>query len=70
MTEIERIVALIRARPVIRMLRDGGVSWDDIARKFRRRANPLGLSSRQLRRIYEGEGSSFDDLRRVARSHL
>lgn len=69
MNEIERIIALIKAGPVVRMLRDGGVTWEDIARKFQKRANPLKLSVRQLQRIYEGpDAKGFDSLKRVVRS--
>lgn len=68
MNEVDRIIALCEAGPVIRMLRDGGTSFEDIARKFKKRANPLGLSPRQLSRIYEGpDAYSFDKLRRIAR---
>jgi len=68
MNELERILALAAAGPVIRMLRDGGTSFNDIATKFRKRANPLGLSPQQLYRIYEGEGAyNFDLIRRHAR---
>jgi len=66
--EVDRLIALITARPVVRMLRDGGVSWEDIAMKFKKRANPLSLSTRQLQRIYaEDDGYGFDKLKRVAR---
>jgi len=65
--EVERIIALCEAGPAIRMLRDGGTTWPEIASKFKKRCNPLGLSPRQLARIYEGEGSyRFDNLRRLA----
>lgn len=69
MNEIDRIVALIQAGPVIRMLRDGGTSFEDIAKKFRKRANPLGLSARQLYRIYESpDRYGFDKIREVVRN--
>lgn len=67
--EIERICALIRARAVIRIYRDGGYSWEEIIRKAPKSANPLNLSSRQLSRIYEGEDAyQFDRLVRVVSS--
>jgi len=66
--EVERIMALAEAGPVIRMLRDGGTTWDEIATKFKKRANPLGLSPKQLYRIYEGpKRYSFDALKRLAK---
>lgn len=69
LNEIERIVALAAAGPAIRMMRDGGTSWDDIATKQRKTCNPLGLSARQLSRIYEGPNRyTFDLLRKVAKS--
>lgn len=68
MNEIERICALAAAAPVVRMLREGGCNWDDIAYKFKKRANPLGLRPRQLARIYDGEdGYRFDRLRHAVR---
>lgn len=67
MNEVDRLLHLVSARPVIRMLRDGGTSWEDIAVKFKKRANPLGLSPRQLRRIYHENGNQFDKLKRVAK---
>jgi len=68
--EIDRIVALIRARAVIRIYRDGGYSWEEIMKKAPRSANPLGLSSRQLMRIYEGDDAyEFDKICRVCLTH-
>lgn len=58
---------MIEARPAVRMLRDVGVSWEDIADKFKARCNPLGLSPRHLRRIYEENTAEFDKLRRLAK---
>jgi len=60
MNEIERILALIRARPHVETLRDvAGLPWDRI--KDYHLANPLRLSARQLSRIYEGEDAyQFD----------
>jgi len=67
--EIERIVALIRARAVIRIYRDGGYSWEEIIKKAPKSANPLGLSPRQLSRIYEGEDAyQFDKVARAVLS--
>lgn len=66
-TFIDRLCKLIESGPAVRMLRDGGVSWDDIATKFRKRCNPLGLSARQLRRIYEEDRQGLDKLRRIAK---
>jgi len=64
--EISRICALIRARAVIRVYRDGGYSWEEIAKKAPKSANPLGLTPRQLSRIYEGEDAyRFDTLVRT-----
>jgi len=54
LNQVERIAALLRAAPVVRMMRDGGTSWEDLATKMRKNANPLGLTPRQLSRIYEG----------------
>jgi len=68
MNELERVCALLRAAPVVRMLRDGGVSFEDMAIKNPKTANPLGLSPRQLARIYEGDDSySFTRLRDAVR---
>lgn len=68
MNEIERIVALMRAGAAIRMYRDGGVSWHDISKNVKT-CNPLGLSPRQLSRIYEGDGRyRFDRLKRFVSS--
>lgn len=67
MNQVDRLLALVEARAPIRMLRDGGTSWDDIATKFKKRCNPLGLSPRQLRRIYEENANEFDKLKRVAK---
>lgn len=69
MNEVDRVIALCAAAPVIRMMRDGGTSWEDIAFKMKKTANPLGLSPRQLARIYEGPGAyRFDNLRRIAKA--
>lgn len=66
--DLEKIVALAAAGPVVRMLRDGGVSFEEIAVKCKKTANPLGLSARQLYRIYEGpERYDWDCLRKVVR---
>lgn len=61
MNEIERILALIRARRHVETLRNvAGLPWDRV--KDYRLANPLRLSARQLARIYEGEDSyQFDE---------
>jgi len=67
MNEVQRIIALASAGPVVRLYRDGGRSWDEIAKL--KTANPLGLSPRQLSRIYEGEDRyKFDLLRRMAKT--
>lgn len=69
MNEFERVMSLIEAAPVVRMLRDGGTSWEDIGNKFKKRANPCGLSPRQLARIYEGpEAYEFDNIKRLAKA--
>lgn len=68
MNDLEKVIALTRAAPVVRMMRDGGTTWEDIAYKQKKTANPLGLSPRQLARIYEGPGAyRFDNLRRLAK---
>lgn len=67
MNDLEKIMALAAAGPAIRMLRDGGTSWQDIAWKFKKRCNPCGLTPRQLSRIYEGEEAyAFDKLKKFA----
>lgn len=64
LTEVDRLIALIEATPVVRFWRDGGRTWDEIVKL--KRANPLGLSKRQLQRIYGDESQKgFDKLRRV-----
>jgi len=64
-TEFERVLALTAASPVVRHERDSGKTWEEIA-SDRKRANPLSLSPRQLRRVYEGpKRYSFDALKKV-----
>jgi len=68
LNELDRVLKLLSAQPVIRMLRDGGRSWEEIAFKFKKRGNPLGLSPRQLARIYEGpDAYGFDSLKKVVK---
>jgi len=68
--DIEKILLLCAAGPVVRMMREGGASWQFIAYKMRKTANPLGLSPRQLQRIYEGpQRYRFDVLKRVINRH-
>lgn len=66
LTELERICALAAASPCVRFYRDGGRTFEEIAQL--KCCNPLGLSRRQLSRIYEGEDAlRFDSLRRAVR---
>lgn len=59
MNELDRILALIRARSYVEKLRAQGLPWDRV--KDYTCANPLKLSARQLCRVYEGEDAyQFD----------
>lgn len=67
--ELQRVLILARAAPAVRLYRDGGSSWREIIRRAPKTCNPLGLSERQLMRIYEGpEKYDFDILRRYAKT--
>jgi len=67
LTELDRIVSLAQAAPLVRYWREAGRTWDEIV--LLATANPLGLSKRQLARIYEGPGAyEWDNIRRAARS--
>jgi len=64
--EITRILRLAAAAGPIRLYRDGGLSWADIVRRAPKTCNPLGLSERQLSRIYEGKDRyRFDILKKT-----
>lgn len=66
LNELERICALSAATGRVRFWREGGRSWDEIAKI--KSANPVGLSPRSLERIYSGPGKyDFDSLRRAVR---
>jgi len=63
--EVERIVLLAKASPTVRVYRLAGYTWIQIAEY--KTCNPLGLSTRQLQRIYSGPAMyDFDVLKRVA----
>jgi len=52
--QLDKIAALLKAAPAIRLYRDGGLTWAEICQKAPKTCNPLGLSTRQIQRIYEG----------------
>jgi len=66
-TELERIVKLAAATHHIKRRRGLGWTWERIAQAAY--CNRLGLSPRQLARIYEGEDAySWDLIRQAARA--
>jgi len=68
--EVDRLCALYQAYPAVMLYRDGGASWEQLA-KMRGTVNPCKLSGRQLRRIYSGDTAyDFTKCRQVfSRSH-
>lgn len=55
MNAFERIRALQNAAPLVQELREKDTPWERVAAC--RKANPTGLSARQLARIYGGPGA-------------
>jgi hypothetical protein len=63
---VDRVRLLLKAEPSVRFYRDAGISFEEIALKCPKTCNPLSLSPRQLRRVYEGDlRFRFDIIRRL-----